>query len=77
MKSGCKKHSDCFTCPFPDCVWNSVGDEPRTGKKISDKRSQHMREWYQKKKHPADSTRRALRKYYCIIIMHRKGFVNV
>ncbi len=21
-KSGCVDHPDCFTCPFPDCIWD-------------------------------------------------------
>jgi len=21
---GCRKHSNCFTCPFPDCTWNDA-----------------------------------------------------
>jgi len=25
MKTGCKHHDDCFTCPFPDCI---CGDNP-------------------------------------------------
>ena len=24
MESGCKLHDDCFTCPFPDCIENSM-----------------------------------------------------
>ena len=21
-RNGCSKHTDCFTCPFPDCTWS-------------------------------------------------------
>lgn len=24
MRTGCKHHGDCFTCPFPDCILNEL-----------------------------------------------------
>lgn len=23
VPNGCHLHNDCFTCPFPDCIWSS------------------------------------------------------
>ena len=41
MKTGCKRWSDCFTCPFSDCMW---GDESEL-RKFS-----YYREYAQKNK---------------------------
>ena len=24
MRTGCKHHGDCFTCPYPDCILNEL-----------------------------------------------------
>jgi len=31
VRNGCKKHNDCFTCPFPDC--RAGGNETNGGSK--------------------------------------------
>ena len=39
MRTGCKHHGDCFTCPYPDCVLNELEAVQEDATTLEKKRS--------------------------------------
>ena len=56
MRTGCKHHGDCFTCPFADCILNELEaaqEDAKFGINQEKKRSpryEYNHRWYMKRR---------------------------
>ena len=57
METGCKRWSNCFTCPFSDCFW---GDEQElNAEKNKEKIRAYKKKWYETHKEEIKAKKKA------------------